>query len=386
MKISGLRILVLDGAGRQILPVLSGLYDLRCHITTLNFSKLDIGYASKYPKNKLLYKGIGHNLEKIKTIVDKEIKSGKYDIIIPLGDRMTEFLARNWLEYSAYIRSFIPSYETFMKAFDKQQTMEICQRIGISCTRTKMSSESMDSFLNRVGGYPIVAKPRSGFGSVGFHCIKSEKEFARLLTLGEINFNEFVIQEYVDQNGEQYNVHAFMDQKDEIAYIVPTQKCRWFPVDGGSSCFCRTIDRPDLIEQCTRLLKAIHWRGCCEIELIQDPSSGVAKVMEINGRTSACVKISQLFGVNIAKSMVELALGRNVTKQMPAFKDVRMRCIHTDLLWFLKSPNRFTTEPSWFNNKHTHDQIFTISDPWPFVTFSLQSVLKFRSEMKKRSR
>lgn len=386
MKWSELHVLVLDGSGRQIMPILNGLHSLGCHITTINFSKLDIGYVSRYPHTKLLYKGIGHNSEVAKKATDKEIKTGKYDVVIPLGDIMTEYLTSHWDEYKPYVKSFIPNYETFMKAFDKQQTMEICQTVGISCTKTKLTSESMESFLDRVGGYPIVAKPRSGFGSVGFHCIKSQEEFNTLLTSGEINFEEFVIQEYVDQSRDQYNVHAFMDGNDEIKYIVPTQKCRWFPIDGGASCFCRTINRHDLVEQCTQLLKAVRWRGCCEIELIQDPTTGEAKVMEINGRTSACIKICQLFGVNIARSMVELSLGMTVAGQFPKFRDVRMRCIHTDFLWLLKSPKRFKCKPSWFNNMHTHDQIFSISDPWPFFTFSLQSALRLKTEMKKRSR
>ena len=137
MKVSEYRVLVLDGPGRQIMPVLSGLHELGCHITTLNFSKMDIGYASRYPQEKLLYKGIGHDPEEIKRVVDKELKTGKYDVVIPLGDIMTEFLTGHWDEYHNYIKSFIPDYATFMKAFDKQKTMEICQSAGISCTRTK---------------------------------------------------------------------------------------------------------------------------------------------------------------------------------------------------------------------------------------------------------
>lgn len=386
MNYSELKVLVIDGPGRQIMPVLNGLYKLGCNITTLNYSKLDIGYASRYPQKKLLYKGIGHDVGAIQKAIDNEIRSGMYDVIIPLGDVMTEFLTKHRNEYAPLIKFPIPDHETFMKAFDKQQTMEICQDADVSCTRTKYASENMDDFLKRVGGYPIVAKPRSGFGSVGFHCIRSQEDFDRLMKNGEINFGEYVIQEYVDQSGDQYNVHAFVDQNDEIAFIVPTQKCRWFPIDGGSSCFCRTIDRPDLVEQCAKLLKAVHWRGCCEIELIEDPATGTAKVMEINGRTSACVKISQLFGVNIAKSMVELACGEVVTKQIIPFRDVRMRCIHTDLLWFLKSPKRFSTKPNWFNCSHTHDQIFSLADPWPFFTFSVQSLMRYKMEMKKRNR
>lgn len=98
--------------------------------------------------------------------------------------------------------------------------MEICQAEGIPCTRTKYLSESIDDFLERVGGFPIVVKPRSACGSMGFHCIKSREEFDRLLESGDINYTDCVIQEYVNQDGAQYNVHAFMDTNGEISYIV----------------------------------------------------------------------------------------------------------------------------------------------------------------------
>lgn len=386
MRATGIRVLLLDGGGRQAMPVLNGLHKMGCSITTLNSSKLDIGYASRYPQNKLLYEGIDHNIEKLTSAIEELIMSGNYDVIIPLGDITTEFLTKNWDKFSGCVSSFVPNYETFMKAYDKQITMEICQAEGIPCTRTKYLSESIDEFLDRVGGFPIVVKPRSACGSMGFHCIKSREEFDILLESGEINYTDCVIQEYVNQDGAQYNVHAFMDGNGEVSYIVATEKCRWFPVDGGSSCFCRTIDRPDLIEQCTKLLKAVNWRGCCEVELIQDIKTGEAKVMEINGRTSACVKICQLVGVNIAKNMVETALGEEVTNQSRPYHDVRMRCIHTDILWFIKSSKRLNTKPGWFNNSHTHDQIFAIDDPWPFFTFSIQSLMRYKTEMKKRSR
>lgn len=380
-----IKVLLVDG-GRQAIPVLQGLNEINCHITTISYSKLDVGFVSKYPHTKLLFKEARNNTELMKSIVDREIRTGKYDVVIPLGDIMTEYISQNLAEYNKYIRTFIPEYATFLKAFDKQRTMELCQEIGIPCTRTKYATESMDDFLSRIGGYPIVAKPKSGFGSIGFHCIRSEEEFNRLISSETIDFEKYIIQEYVEQDGDQYNVHAFIDCNDDVSYIVTTQKCRWFPVDGGSSCFCRTIDRPDIASQCANLLKAIHWRGCCEVELIQDTKSGEVKVMEINGRTSACVRICQLCGINIAQSMIEQSCGQKVTKQLKPYSDKRMRCIHTDLLWFLKSPNRFKTKPNWFNPIHTYDQIFTLKDPMVFFAFSLQSVAKYKEEINKRSR
>ena len=298
---------------------------------------------------------------------------------------MTEFVSAHLNEIRNYINTFVPDYSTFLKAYDKQLTMDICQEIGVPCPLTKSQNESLASFVERVG-FPFVAKPRSACGSVGFHCIRTNEQLDDLLLTGKVNENDFVFQEFIEQSGEQYNVHLFMDDKDKIVFSVPTRKCRWYPVDGGSSTYCMTIDRPDLTDLCTRLLKKIHWRGYCEIELIEDPYSHEAKVMEINGRTSACVKICQLFGINLAKSMIELAMNLNVESQNIPFHDVRMRCIHTDLLWLINSKNRFSVSPSWFNNVHTHDQIFSIKDPIPFFTFSIQSVKRYGRETERRRR
>ncbi len=48
------RVLVLDGERRQSLTIIKGLTDLGCYIATLNTSKIDIGYTSRYPNEKLI--------------------------------------------------------------------------------------------------------------------------------------------------------------------------------------------------------------------------------------------------------------------------------------------------------------------------------------------
>lgn len=382
---SKLRVLVLDAFGRQVMPILHGLHRLKCSITTLNYSKLDLGYASRYPKKKILCKNVNPLSEQNEAIIEREIKTKNYDIVIPLSDVSTKFLSSRWNEFCEYIKAPIPNIDTFLIAFDKQRTMEVCMENSIPCTLTKCLNEEIDHFLKRVE-FPIVVKPKSGFGSIGFRILKAKEDLDNFLDKVKNDMTNYLIQEYVPQTGKQYNVHAFVDDNNELSFAVPTQKCRWFPIDGGSSCFARTVDRADLIEQCEKLLKIINWRGCCEIELIEDPRNGQIKVMEINGRTSACIKMCQLAGINVAKSMVQFSLGLPVQKQPFIFKDVRMRYLHTDILWFLKSKNRWRCKPGWFNNWHTHDQIFAIGDPIPFFAYSLQSVFRYKKEMKKRKR
>jgi D-aspartate ligase len=49
-----IRVLLADGKDRQTLPMSQALKKLGCKVTTINASKLDNGFASKYPDEKLL--------------------------------------------------------------------------------------------------------------------------------------------------------------------------------------------------------------------------------------------------------------------------------------------------------------------------------------------
>lgn len=378
-----INVLVLDGVGRQALPILADLYKLGCIITVVCTSKLDVGYNSRYSTYRILTDKAIYEENMANGIINKEIYSNKYDVVIPLSDLSTQHIAMHLDEYSKHAKFPIPDYSVFMKAYDKQKTMNICRDFGIPCTFTKKEDESFEEFITDIG-YPIVVKPKSACGSIGFNVIRDYKQWNEFLNVNDLN--DYVVQEYVEQNGRQFNVHMFVDGDQNVIFDVATEKCRWFPIDGGASCFCRTIDMPELVIQCTKLLKAIKWKGYCEIELIEDKKNNTFKVIEINGRTSASIKICHLCGINVAKNMIELACDKNVTSQRKGHIDVRMRCLHTDTLWLLGSKMRFKTKPSWFNCRHTHDQIFSILDPIPFFTFTIQSIMKYKKEIKKRKR
>jgi hypothetical protein len=82
--------------------------------------------------------------------------------------------------------------------------------------------------------------------------------------------------------------------------------------------------------------------------------------------------------------MLEYCFGEKVSSYKKYKIGQRLRCSQTDLLWFIKSPDRFKSKPSWFSNKNTKDQIFDISDPLPWFTFSIQKAMQLKKEMSKR--
>lgn len=384
MDWSKVKVLVLDGASRQILSILKGLSDLGCYIATVNTSKLDNGYVSKYPDEKLIVPEefyMGDYYSYIKSLSE----TGRYDVLVPLSDKTMDLVTAHIDELRHYIRLPVPQRQIFLKAYDKQQTMEICMDNDIPCPITRREQETLDDVVKKIG-FPLIAKPRMANGSKGLKIVKNRIQLDELIANKEIILDEYVIQEFIPQTGKQYNIHLFSDSNRDIVDRVVAEKSRWFPVDGGASCLCRTIENRNVENDCIKLLKEIDWLSYCEIEMIVDPRDGIAKVMEINGRASASIKIMELVGINIAEQMLQLAYEMPITAPGKIKEDVRLRCIFTDLLWFAKSKQRFTVKPSWFSMKHTYDVMFSVKDPFPFFAYILKMGPNYRKEMAKRKR
>ena len=163
-----------------------------------------------------------------------------------------------------------------------------------------------------------------------------------MINEGIIKPEEYVIQEFIPQGGTRYANNIFVGVDGEIKSSVEVRTVRWFPIDGGAGCFTLSCDRPDIKECSVRLLKAIGWSGFCAVSYIVDPRDNIPKVLEINGRIPAGVKICHLCGINVMQQMIEAAYGEPVTPlSTDIHNGISIRYFHTDLLWLLKSPNRF---------------------------------------------
>ena len=96
--------------------------------------------------------------------------------------------------------------------------------------------------LSERWAFPIVAKP-------AMPAVPWAQDRPLEAAAGRTDDNEailpeqYVFQEYIEQSGRQYNVHLFVDRAKRIRMALVTEKCRWFPPDGGASCMCRTVHR-----------------------------------------------------------------------------------------------------------------------------------------------
>lgn len=378
------KVLLMEASSRQVLPMARAFYKMGCEVITVCSNKSDLGNITRFKHSCYVVENIDEDFNIADKFYNDIISEKKYDIVLPLSDFSAHIAAVNkekWSALGCYVA--VNDWKVFNLAYDKLNTMRICMENDIPCPQTILFEKIGNIDFESVK-YPVVIKPRSSCGSIGFHIVEDEVALRELLR--DDSHGPLLIQEFIPQSGKQYNAHFVLDSKHNVKTAVCTEKCRWFPLDGGASTLCRTIDNKYILDICEKLLKKLDWIGYCDVDLMEDPRDGSIRVIEINARISANVKICFAAGADVAKQIKELSDGNEVTRFDIVQKEKRLRCIHTDLLWLLKSPNRFNTDPSWFSFCNTTDQIFSLDDILPFIIFSVTSLLKYRREMKKRKR
>lgn len=380
-------VFVFGASGRQVLPVCRGFFELGCEVTVYCKSKLDTGYLTKYASCRLLYDK--NNYEKLNFLDFGAdiIKSSNYDLVLPLGDEVAKYLSNNKSSLEKYAKIVVNNKEVFQYAIDKYKTMKICQEIGIPSPYTLGDEDPIKEILDKKIKFPLVIKPKSAVGSIGFNIIPNIETLKDYLSKYDNSNGELLIQEYVKQGDEpQYRADLFRDRNGNFKAALVGKVTRWYPLDGGSGIYVETIHNESIIENCKKLLTKIDWNGYANIDLVWDDNRKEAKILEINGRTGASIKLDYIAGINVSRLILENELNLPVTEMMHYEDGKKISCFLPDLLWFIKSPNRFKSKPSWFNRFNVFDTIFSIDDPWPFWGFLLTSITSYSEAMKKRKR
>ena len=381
-----IKILLLEGFARQSMAIMESLYKDGYNVTTYNNKRTDLGYLSRYPDKKILGFWDRNDEEKSADALLNILKGEHFDVTIPLTDFSATMLSKRKDEFNKYTRVAVNDWDIFQMASDKQNTMISCMDNGIPCPKTLREANNLEDILSSGIEYPYIIKPRVGYGSIGFHRINNEDDIRKIFNVCVEKHGPMLVQEYIPQTDMQYKCEVFIDRNGEVKSAHVMDKTRWYPIDGGSTCCSTSLERQDIVDSSVKLLKAIGWRGYGDVDLIQDPRDHIAKVMEINPRITACVKVCTYSGVDFARQIVEYETGQEVTNYMEYKTGVTLRYMHTDLLWFLESPNRFKAKPSWFSWKHATDQIWNPRDPLPWFGYTLQGFAKFGKEKEKRKR
>ena len=382
--IKGKHILILEGYARQCLPYMREFKKMGCEISLLCHTRLDCGYASRLPDHKILGICDPDRYEDSERFIVDLIKTGKYDLVFTLVDFSAGILARHKEELSAYAIICTNDCDVYERSQDKLEVMRVCAENGIPHPMTIENVSTVADVLASGIQLPFIIKPRRGCGARGFHKFETAEDFQRYVEDNHIELDQMVVQECLPIESLVMSDNIYIDRNGEIKSSFLYGSYRIYPIKGGTGTFNITFDRPEIHRVCAELVQKMQLRGVVGIDLMIDPRDNVAKVIEINPRTLACSKIGFISGVNQARQVLEDAFGFPVTPYMSYKTDMRVRMSQTDTLWFIKSPDRFRTHPSWFSHKNTKDQTFSWDDPLPWFAFLFRGLRNLKKEEDKR--
>ena len=381
---SGKHVLVLEGYCKQVLPFLRGFKELGCEVSVLCDSKWNCGYASRLPDHKILGVCDLHKPVESEKYIVELIKTGKFDLVFPPFEFSARILAHNKEELSKYAIICANDKEVFDRANDKNEVMRVCMENHLPCPKTILEVVSPEDVSKGGLNYPIIIKPRSMYGARGFHVFNKEVEFISYVADNHIDIKDYVVQECIPLDSHVIAGNVYVDRDGEIKSSFIYDSIHLYPENGGTSTMNVIIDHKDIHETCAALVKKMNLRGVIGIDLMIDKRDNIAKVIEINPRASHAITIGFLSGFNLCQQILEDAFNQPVTLFDKSDTSLCLRIGQTDMLWFLKSKNRFKKSPRKLGYKRVREQMFYWDDPLPWFAFLLEGLRDFRKKMKEK--
>lgn len=347
------KVLILGGGSSQTLAIAECLKKSGYYVAVICDNKNEYGYHTKFADER--YLGLSSNDAGYANFMLEFLNSHKFDVLIPTCDTSAKFMSFHKAELQKLTGVLMPPKHIFELGYDKNNLMHVCQENGLPCPKTidlkrvnisKIQEfplyDSLKSFP-----YPGLIKPNLTTGARGMTLVSSFSELMNVYPKINQQYGDCHLQQYI-KGGRQYEVQVMTDKNGEMAYSSVIWRQRYYPVYGGSSCCNITIDDTEVASLCGRVLKTIGWVGFADIELIEDPDTKQKLIMEINPRIPACVRSAFKSGMDYATMIADMTLGKPL-KEYKYESGKRLRYLGFDILWFLKSPDRFRAKPSWFD-------------------------------------
>lgn len=385
-----LNILLLD-QGRQSLPFIKSFAKAGHNITVVCNTRLNECYFSRYPTKKLLWPSYIKYRKSFEIKLFDYLKNNNVDITISVGDISADILSKNRNEVTKYTSITLPKYSTFLKGANKLDLMKYCMANNLPCPKTYELNDDTLKVINELINFPVIVKPTRGVGAIGVVRFNTLEELKKKYNFLKNSFDQLIVQEYIPQEGGmQYQAEAFLDESHQMKVCMVITKPRFFPVNGGTSSANVTIEHPDIYKTTKLLLEGLKWKGAADVDFILDPRDQTVKILEINPRVTAGIKIGFSAGINYADLHLKLALREDI----PEIKDYKLgiycRNFFLEMLWYLFSDRHMkrNTKPGFFKfpDRNMVDQLFSWDDPFTALGFFLNMLKKYMNIRKLKAK
>lgn len=375
-----MNVLLLNGENVQSICVARSLKGQGHRVILFANSRVSSGYTSRYINKRHIVPDIARNPKEFENYFYNYILANNVDIVIPMGDEGATFLSLNkeFIEQKYNCKCAVPTFSVFNVANDKQLLMELCKKHGLPHPRTeRVTVDTMSEVVEYVG-FPSMIKPNISAGAKGIVKVDNQTELESKLPEIIEKFGPSTLQEYVHQSGHYYNVMMYRDRKGKISAYTTIKIMRFFPIKGGSSCYCQTVEHDYLLEACKKTLDLLGWNGFADFDVLEDAVTGELKIIEINPRVPSSLQAASAAGVDFAKIIMADEFGLPIPKfTYKVGKEIRW--FGLDVMWFLMSKQRFSFRPSWFKflGSNLSYQDGSFRNPLPMIAGCFAGVIKY---------
>ena len=360
------KILLLDGEAVQTLIIAETLKKAGYEVHLLCNGTQNYGYHTRYASKRAVVNTEPES--EFLECVKKYVADNGIATIIPMNDEGAVFMSKYKKELIKQVPILLPDWNVFEKAYDKNLLMALCAEKGYPHPVTlDLEKRSYETITEDEIPFPAIIKPNYTSGGRGMTLVNSPEELVEKYSSIREQYGACHLQQFIKVGGRQVKVQVFIDPRDGQTYTSVIHKQRFYPENGGSSSCNMTIKDDGIAAVCTNVLRDIGWEGFADFDLIENPETSELLIMEINPRIPACIKSAIKSGMDYGVMIADVSLGKPL-KEYTYKHGKKLRHIGFEMLWFLKSKNRWKTKPCWFHwiDPKLSFQDFSWKDPAPF--------------------
>ncbi|WP_420032351.1 ATP-grasp domain-containing protein [Streptomyces sp. cg28] len=221
------------------------------------------------------------------------------DVLVPTVDAELVALARAADSFAeAGVRVLVPDADGLETCLDKWRLAQACEgAVRVPVTRL-LAPEGASAENGFDGGFPAIAKPRTGSGSRGVTLVEDAAGLARLPQDGS-----YLVQEMLP--GTEYSVDVLTDGTGRVVAAVPRARDK---TDSGIVVAGRVLHAPELSALAEATVHTLGLRGVLNVQVRED-RDGRPALLEVNPRPPGGLSLTVAAGVDMPRWAVAGLLG-----------------------------------------------------------------------------
>jgi predicted ATP-grasp superfamily ATP-dependent carboligase len=237
-------------------------------------------------------------------------------VLYPTREETVAAIASNRDMLAGLFRVPTPAWPSVRPAWDKRETYQLADRLGIPTPRTWFPQDERDLRLIDTDA-PVVIKPaiKEHFiyatGAKAWRVDNSEELLAAYRrACATIDPGEILVQEMIPGGGDRQVAYCTFFKQGRAIASMTVRRRRQHPSDfGRASTFVETIELAELEKPSIRFLQEIDYYGLVELEYKQDPRDGRYKLLDVNARTWGYHSLGPAAGVDFTYLLYRDQLG-----------------------------------------------------------------------------